>query len=87
MAAIRMGRSAGYVSIVEPGRPIQEGDTLQCVHCGAHWFTKPGSGMQRGWCLNCSGPHCGRPKCWECIPFMKRIEAQEQKQRFLESLK
>jgi len=81
MTAYRMGRAAGHVSVVEPGKPTVEGDTLQCVHCGCHFFTKPGSGKQRGWCMRCNGPHCGRANCWECVPFMKRIEQQEARER------
>lgn len=75
-------RAAGYVSIVEPGKAKVEGDTLQCVHCGKHWYTQPGSGKQRGWCARCSGPHCGGKNCWDCIPFMKKIEETERRQKF-----
>jgi hypothetical protein len=82
MTAYRMGRASGYVSIVSPDKPTVEGDTLQCVHCGGHFYTKPGSGMQRGWCTRCKGPHCGRNNCWECVPFMKKIEEMERRQRF-----
>ncbi len=81
MSAIRMGRAAGYIRIVSPDRPLEERDTLQCVHCGGHWSLEPGSGKQRGWCLKCNGPHCGRQNCWECLPFMKKLEEQERRQR------
>ena len=86
MAAYRMGRAAGSIIIVEPDRPPIERDTLQCVHCGGHWSLAPGSGKQRGWCTRCNGPHCGRAKCWECRPLMRRIEEQEQRQQFFAAL-
>ena len=49
-----------------------------CVHCQMHWIIQPGSGMQRGFCLSCDGPTCGKQNCEEnCTPFMKTIEALE----------
>lgn len=45
---------------------IQE--TIQCVHCGAHINIVPGSGRERGFCLNCMGVVCGHKNCYECIP-------------------
>lgn len=83
MTAYRMGRAAGYVSIAESGKPLQEGDTLQCVHCAAHFYAQPGSGKQRGWCLLCRGPHCGGERCWKCEPFEKKLEADERRRMFL----
>ena len=50
--------------------------TLQCVHCGDHWFSVPGSGKIRGWCMRCNGPVCGK-KCEVCIPFEKQLEVRE----------
>ena len=81
-----MGRAAGHIIIVSPDRPIEEHDTLQCVHCDGHWVVDPGSGRQRGWCMNCGGPHCGAKGCWECIPFTRKIEQSFQRQKLLEAL-
>lgn len=53
------------------------GDTLQCVHCSAHWASQPGSGIKRGWCLNCKGPLCGSELCDVCIPLEKRLQGWE----------
>lgn len=64
---------AGYVIIVDPDEPTIERDTLQCVHCGKHWMVVPGSGRRRGWCLKCSGAHCGGAACWECAPWAKVV--------------
>lgn len=57
----------------------QIADTLQCVHCGAHWIVQPGSGIQRGWCLNCRGPECGAQDCYTCVPFERWLEQMEAK--------
>ena len=40
-----------------------EGETHMCVHCQTMWTYKPGSGIQRGYCLNCGGFICGRQEC------------------------
>lgn len=66
-------RPAGYTSITYPEGKIIEADTLQCVHCGAHWEVKPGSGKLRGFCSRCNGPVCG-PKCSECVPAEQQLE-------------
>lgn len=38
-----MRQPGGYVTIVEPDRPLVELDTCGCGHCGATIFTKAGS--------------------------------------------
>lgn len=53
------------------------GDTLRCVHCSGHWVPIKGSGITRGYCLNCKGPTCGSPRCDICIPLEKRLEGWE----------
>lgn len=46
----------------------QVADTLQCVHCMAHFEVVPGSGNKRGFCTKCAGPTCS-PKCsGKCVP-------------------
>ena len=78
----------GYVIITDPDAPTREYDTLQCVHCQAHWKVIPGSGRQRGYCLNCDGPTCGKKDCEEkCIPFEKAIEAIEARSRLDQALR
>lgn len=52
-------------------------DTLQCVHCGAHWVVRPGSRRRRGWCLRCGGPTCGQPECDACRPMEQQLERME----------
>ncbi len=72
------GRVKGFISITEPDVPVVEGETLMCVHCQHIWIIRPGSGISRGFCMNCDGPTCGRGHCeTHCVPFEKVIEAQE----------
>jgi hypothetical protein len=40
-----------------------EGETRQCCHCQFTWEYKSGSGITRGWCLNCMGFTCAREQC------------------------
>lgn len=73
-------KPSGYL-IGKPydGGPDIERDTLRCVHCQHVWIVHPGSGNQRGYCMNCGGPTCGAKACVEgCAPFEKQIEAWEQ---------
>jgi hypothetical protein len=75
-------RPAGYVETTDPVAGNQGGETLMCVHCQKHWIVQPGSGMQRGFCLNCDGPTCGKQHCEEhCVPFEKAIEQAEARGR------
>jgi len=59
----------------------QVADTLQCVHCNGHFQIVPGSGTDRGFCLRCFGPTCGAKACDPCIPFEKKLEKIEGKER------
>ena len=61
---------------VVPGG-IQEFDTVQCCHCGAHFHVIPGSGRRRGFCLHCMKPTCGRPECNVCMPIEKWLDQVE----------
>lgn len=80
-------RPKGYIIITDPDASTIEADTLQCAHCQKHWRVIPGSGRQRGYCLNCDGPTCGKEKCeTTCIPFEKAIEASEARGRFWRSV-
>lgn len=63
-------------AVIVDGKHV--GDTLRCVHCSAHWVHQEGSGIRRGWCLNCKGPICGSPLCDDCIPLESRLEGWEQ---------
>jgi hypothetical protein len=65
-------RPAG--AIILDGQEVA--NTLQCVHCGAHWVPRRGSGITRGFCKRCMGPICG-PRCQECVPFEKWLDKVE----------
>lgn len=53
----------GYgVSIGPDGNKV-ETETRQCIHCQGMWTYRPGSGIQRGYCLRCNGLLCCRPEC------------------------
>ena len=54
------------------------GTTTQCVHCGRHVWSQPGSGKVRGHCLKCDGWLCGDHACIsECRPFEQRLDEWE----------
>ncbi len=74
---MRAYRPAGYIALFGPSGGTVEGETLQCVHCAYHWQIIPGSGRQRGFCLKCNGPTCGKGKCYECMPQEKWLEMME----------
>jgi len=68
---------AGYVQIFHPAERAVERETMQCVHCGAHWITAPGSGRRRGFCTRCNGLTCGAEACNPCVPYEARLEIEE----------
>ena len=72
-----MKRGRGYVLITGPDGDKVDGDTLRCMHCSKMWIVRKGSGIERGWCMNCDGPTCGGRGCRECVHFMKKIEQIE----------
>lgn len=72
-------KAKGYATWTYPDKKAEEKDTLQCVHCGMHWIVEPGSGIQRGWCMNCNGPHCGSQECCNCVPLEKMMDIIERK--------
>jgi hypothetical protein len=74
--AVSVRRPAGFIVL---GSEVVA-DTLQCVHCGAHWISQAGSGIVRGFCRNCMGPVCG-PKCAVCVPFERKLDLMERQGR------
>ncbi len=67
----------GYGIISSADAPTQEFDTMQCCHCGMHFHVIPGSGIKRGFCLNCMQVTCGNPRCFECFPQEKWLDQVE----------
>lgn len=83
-------REYGAVLVTDPETGTQDFMTLMCVHCNRHWRYVPGSGRERGFCLRCMGPTCGRRRCDECIPVEKwceMVEAQARMERNLAVLR
>lgn len=78
-------RQDGYLVVSGPDGTTEH-DSLQCRHCGGHFLVVPGSGKRRGWCLMCSGPTCGKEGCVQCMPFEKRLEAFERRERLFRAL-
>lgn len=70
---------AGIITITdrETGNIVREGMLRTCVHCGFIWTHRPGSGILRGFCQNCSGFSCGKQQCWNCYPKEQQIEDLE----------
>lgn len=68
----------GNTRMVDGDGLVTERDTVMCVHCQMHWQVQPGSGRERGFCLRCMGPTCGKEVCEAgCTPWERLIEAME----------
>jgi hypothetical protein len=77
-------RPHGTIIVCDVDGKETQADSLQCVHCGAHWVVVKGSGIRRGFCRNCMGPTCGADACCTCIPLEKKLEMVEAgKARFI----
>jgi len=79
-----MRNPGGYACIVEPDRPTRELDTFTCAHCNRVTHVAPRARPEDigGLCKQCMGlicPACvGKP----CVPFLKRLEQMEARERF-----
>jgi len=71
----------GYAVITDNYGGVTEADTYHCCHCQRLIHVRPGSGTQRGYCMNCNAITCGQPWCVECRPFMRKIEEMENRHR------
>jgi hypothetical protein len=71
----KRGQGIGYNRVILDGKVIEEIDTFQCAHCNATIFIKPSDPSP--WCSCCDRQWCGRPRCRECTPFIKKIELYE----------
>ena len=84
-----MRNPGGYAIIVDPMtlRGSQELDTFTCVHCNGVVFLRAQQAPADagGWCLCCMKPVCPRCAGKECRPFMRWVEEQEARGRFLRS--
>lgn len=64
---------------------VIEADTFTCVHCNSVKHVKARSQGDEYFCRNCMARIC--PKCadYPCIPFLKKLERQEARDRALRS--
>ena len=69
------GQGIGYNRVILDSKVVEESDTFQCAHCNDTIFIKPSDPSP--WCSCCDRQWCGRPRCRECKPFMKKIERAE----------
>lgn len=81
---------AGYATIVGPGAPVKEFDTLTCAHCGRAWCVRTSSPSTTadpgGWCRLCMKPVCPTCAGKECVPFLRRLELYERRQDLFRSM-
>lgn len=84
---ITLTNPKGYI-IVSGENGVEEYDCAQCGHCQAQWQVIRGSGIKRGFCLQCKQPLCGADPCMNhgCIPFEKMFEAYEQRNALFKQL-
>ncbi len=81
-------RAMGWAMTTDPDFGTTEYETLMCMHCQYHWQIQPGSGIRRGWCMNCGGPTCGKKRCeTSCKHFEKVVEEIEAAARMAANLR
>lgn len=63
-------------------------NTLTCVHCNSIVIVKDKLASELGgFCRNCMGHTCARPKCnARCIPFEKKLEQMEARDRLRQTV-
>lgn len=66
---------------IEVSEGTTEIDTFNCGHCGGCVHSKAGTRADEYFCRNCMRPICGPCADHPCIPFMKQVEASEEKDR------
>jgi hypothetical protein len=95
MAIIAPHGHHGYATIVDPDHSTIKYDTVQCGHCDAVIYLKPGSGITVYMIVHRDGRWteemgafcrvCMRPVCLQChdigacLPFEKQLERMEGK--------
>ncbi len=69
--------------IIGPGS-TEEMDTCTCKHCNKVWYVR-GTAIKSnpgGWCRMCMAPICPQCAGKECVPFLKKLDEYEAKQKF-----
>jgi hypothetical protein len=65
------------ISQAYEGGPQVHVDLCQCIHCEGVFPFVRGSGVRRGWCMNCNGMTCGRACCDPCVNHRQMLENME----------
>lgn len=66
-------REDGAIIILGERGEVQR-STHQCAHCGTHFVSVRGSGIERGYCMLCNKVTCGAKKCLPHFPWEKKLE-------------
>jgi hypothetical protein len=88
-----MRNPQGYATIIQPGGPIEEHDTITCIHCGQIGMTRSSfSGIpevlvyradgthymrEAGFCRNCMAHICPRCVGKDCSNRFKKMDQDE----------
>ena len=90
---LRRADSYGIWTNVDGDSGKREVDYLHCAHCDLSFEVIPGSGHKRSFCTLCARATCGALACQPCVPYMKKLEAEEkainaaiQRQAFLDAI-
>ena len=83
-----MRRPGGYAILSGGDGPTQEWDTFTCFHCQSIVQVKPlaDAADSGGRCMVCDKLICKTCLGKGCLPFEKKIEAMEARDRFRRSL-
>jgi hypothetical protein len=72
-------RNPGGYAVVTDGDSVREADTFTCAHCNSIVIVKAGQKAEDvgGFCRMCMDLICPRCADGPCVPFEKKLEAQE----------
>lgn len=81
-----MRKPGGYACIVEPDKATREADTFSCVHCNTIVHVPAKADVNFfSICRQCMAPVCKRCAGKGCVPFLKKLEIVEARDRALRS--
>jgi hypothetical protein len=76
-----MRTAHGWLCVTDPDTGVWEADTFTCSHCQRITICN-GRGAQAlgGYCRQCDALVCERCAGKDCTPFLKKIEAMEERE-------
>jgi hypothetical protein len=82
-----MRNPGGYALLTGPEQ-FKESDTFTCVHCNGIVFVTPLTNPADlgGWCGCCAKPICKKCTGKPCVPFLKKLDAMESRERMLKNI-